>query len=336
MRLFPEVIANFATGCQGWEWHEDVLRLERMPKIMQPIYEEPEGAKVRMQCTSGVRLRFVSDTTRLHIELAFGVWARPIFKCDLFVDGKRVCETGVGPDEFTERWDGVIYENNHAKERVFDLWLPHTSQADVVEMQVDDDCFIEPAESLPVRWLMYGDSISQGMVSQLPTTSAFGIAALATNAEVFNLAIGGAKCDARLATTVPEGHFDLISIAYGANDFNGSYSLDGYAANTKALLENLLEKFPQTPILLITPLHWVASPSRVMRPEANDNGDTLDAFRDALKPLANINERITLIDGLTLVPKDEDMFVDNVHPNDKGFAIYGKLLAEHASKAIGL
>lgn len=329
MRLFPEVIANFATGCQGWEWHEDVWRPERMPKIMQPLYEKNEGAKVRMLCTAGVRLRFVSDTTRLHIEIAIGVSARTIFKCDLLVDGKRVSETGAGPDERVERWDGVIFENPQSKNRTFDLWLPHCAQADIVEMQVDDGCFIEPADALPVRWLMYGDSISQGMQATMPTRTAFGIAALANDAEVFNLAIGGAKADKELATTVPDGQFDIISIAYGTNDFNGGFPINEYRANTKALLEKILEKFPQTPILLITMLTWAS------RTEPNKNGVTFADYRSSIDSLADMSEQIHLIDGSTLIPDDEKMFVDCVHPNDAGFAIYGKLLSEHVSRVLG-
>lgn len=328
MRLLPEAIANFLTGTHGWEVVENTLRPQRMPAIMQPLYEPAEGSNVRMLCTAGVRLRFVSDTTRLNIAYTIGVSARANFKCDLFVDGKRVCETGTGPDARTPQWSGLIYENNHAKERTFDLWLPHVAQVDVAELVVDDDCFIEPAEPLPVRWLMYGDSITQGMDAKLPSQTAFCIAALANNAEVFNLGIGGAKAITELATTVPDGHFDIVSIAYGTNDFNQGWPVQDYYQNTLALVEKCLTQFPNAPILVITPLPWVD------KIEPNKNGEYFAAFRTILEPFAHMNERVILIDGLSLIPDDAAMFSDKVHPNAKGFAIYGKKLGEHVRDAL--
>lgn len=328
MRLFPEVIANFATGCQGWEWHEDYWRAERMPKIMQPLYVGQAVSNVRMQCTSCVRLRFVSDTTSLSIELAYGVRARELFKCELLVDGQRVHSEGFGPDATVERWQGVIFENPKAQMRTFDLWLSDKCQVDVVEMQLDDACVIEPAEPLPIRWLAYGDSITQGMVSTLPTRNAVGIAALANQAEVFNLAIGGAVLAPELALTVPDGQFDLISIAYGTNDYHRSVPIETYQANAKALLEKLIEKFPLTPILLITTLTMINDAQLAI------NNVTLAQYRDCLQPLASLSSKIRQIDGRTLIADDQSLFVDKVHPNDAGFAIYGKLLGEHVNKAV--
>jgi lysophospholipase L1-like esterase len=175
---------------------------------------------------------------------------------------------------------------------------------------------------------MYGDSITQGMVSRLPVTSAFGIAALATHAEIFNLGIGGAKLIPELATTIPQGHFDLVSIAYGSNDFNQGISAQQYQDNARDLVGALLEKLPQAPILLISTLTWAS------RTEPNSAGVQIEAFREALEPVVALSPRVRLVDGTALVPDDESMFVDKIHPNDQGFAIYGKLLARHAEAAL--
>lgn len=330
MRLFPEVLASFATSCDGWEWYEDAWRPHRMPAIMRPLYEQPPNAKVRMQCTTGVRLRFLSDTAQLWIQLRYGVSARPKFKGVLLVDGQTVDPAGYGPDEATPLWEGTIYQGpTDQRVRLFDIWLPHICQADVVEIQIDDDSVMEPAEPLPIRWLMYGDSITQGMVSSLPTTSAFGIASLACQAEVLNLGIGGAKNIPELAKTIPSGLYDLVSIAYGTNDFNQGKTLQEYEANTRALVTGLLEAMPGVPILLISALTWVGRTG-----EPNAIGIHLDQYRQVLEPLADLSPLVKLIDGTTLVPDDPSFFVDNVHPNDKGFAVYGQQLAKHAKEAL--
>lgn len=328
MQLSAQQMTPLALGYQNWLLHEGAWRPERMPKQMQPLYEVTNDARKRMLCTSGVRLRFDSDTTRLAIKLAYGIAVRAHFKFDLFVDGNRVKEVGFGPDNGDTVWEGVIFENTQKQKRTFDLWLPHVAQADVISMEVDDNSLVQPAAPLPVNWLIYGGSITQGMVSTLPTRHAYAIAALQHDAQIFNLAVGGAKCELSLASLVPEGNFDLVSIAYGTNDFIVGVSLQEYHDNTRALVEKCLRKFPEAVVLVITPTPWVG------RTEPNKNGQYLSDYRTALAPLAQLNKRVKVIDGMALVPDEEGMFVDMVHPNDEGFLHYGRVLGEHVKNAL--
>src|SRR5690606_9288786 len=106
MRLFPEVVSALAIGCDGWDWQDDAWRPHRMPAVMRPLYESAEGSRVRMLCTSSVRLRFVSETRTLGIQLRFGVAARQIFKGALVVDGRKPIP--FGPDQATSEWQGVV------------------------------------------------------------------------------------------------------------------------------------------------------------------------------------------------------------------------------------
>lgn len=336
MKLSVDEMATLAMGCQGWHEHEGTWRPERLPKVMQPLYQQPNSALTRMLCTSGVRLRFVSNTRKLCVELVYGVACRAVYKFDLLVDGQRVSRTGFGPDqqpnESSPRWEGVIYEqaaNEPATMRTFDLWLPHMAQVDVAKLEVDDDCVIEPAPKLPLRWLVYGGSITQGIQSTLPTTHAYARVAIAKNVQLFNVALGGAWCDKQLAHTVPQGEFDVVSIAYGTNDFMTNRTPQEYHDNTRALVEKLLAQCPNIKVLVITPTTWVG------RTEPNQNGHHLSDFRKALEPLSEISDQITVIHGTTVVPDDAKYFVDNVHPNDEGFVHYARVLEAWVDCVLG-
>lgn len=279
-----------------------------------------------MQCTSGVRVRFVSDTRRISIALRYGVEARTIYRGELIVDGNA--QGGFGPTERKEEWSGFIYEQANAARHTFDLWLPHMCQADVLSMEVDDGSVVEPAPKLPLRWLAYGDSITQGMTATLPTRTYVGRCALALNAEVNNLGIGGAILDPRLADGVPDGQYDLITIAYGTNDFSKGVTGEQLRERTRRLVTALRSKHPRAAIVLLTTLTWV----RENKPNAN--GATLDQFRRSIFGLETEFAGVHLVHGDTMIPEEDRWFVDKVHPNDEGFALYARNLLPHLLQAI--
>lgn len=335
MRLSVNRIAELAIGYQGWHEHEGAWRPERLPKAMQPHYQQPDSALARMLCTSGVRLRFVSNTRRLRAQMVFGVACRAVYKFDLLIDGQRVNtinDTGFGPDTFSPHWDGVLYEqgdNEPAVNRTFDLWLPHMVQMDVAALEVDDDCVIEPAPKLPLRWLVYGASITQGVQASLPTKHAFARVALERDVELSNVAMAGARCDPELTQSLPQGHFDLASISYGTNDFTTRRTPQEYHDNTRALAEKILAKWPNVKLFVISPTNWVG------RTEPNEDGRHLEEYRKALEPLALLSDNVTVIHGSTVVPDDAKYYVDNVHPNDEGYVHYARVLGEHVDRALG-
>ena len=62
-------------------------------------------------------------------------------------------------------------------------------------------------------------------------------------------------------------------------------------------------------------------------------GGTLLAFSSAIAEAARSFDRVSVIDGYTLVPHREDLFADGLHPNDEGFLHYALNLARHISPA---
>ncbi len=147
--------------------------------------------------------------------------------------------------------------------------------------------------------------------------------------KLHNLAVGGAKLEAELATSIPDTEADLISVAYGTNDCNVGRTLASYRENTKRLLEALQERWPGRPIVLITPLTWTRPP------EPNSEGLVMDDYRVAARETAAAFEDVHVAAGDELVDADDSLFVDKVHPNEAGFAQYAERLLPTLQAALG-
>ena len=325
MKISLDHLQQLALGCFGSTLENNAWHTLRLPEPLADYYRQAEGSRIRLECPSSVRLRLVTNATRLSLELKFGAAARPLFQGVVLVDG---IESSVfGPQEVQDDWQGVIFEQAEPVQRTLDIWLPHLCRTDITALEVNDGANIEAAPALPLRWLAYGDSITQGMTGTLPTRTHIARCALALEAEVFNLGIGGAKLDNVLGQNIPEGEFDLISIAYGTNDFNQNIPVETYIANARLLLTALRDK-TTAPIVLLTTLTWAS------RTQPNAAGLSLDDYRTALSELAGEFDNVHLVDGTSLIPDGEEYFVDNVHPNNAGFELYAKNLLPHLQQAL--
>jgi lysophospholipase L1-like esterase len=320
---------RFALGIAHWEIADGAWRAHRLPGAMEERYvaqDNNDAFRIRFSCTSCVRLRFVSDTRRLRLAVRYGFEARTIYRGVFRVNGT---ELAFGPAERTERWEGTIFEQPSAARQTFDLWFPHMCQADIAGIEMDDACVVEPTPASRLRWLAYGDSITQGMTATLPTRTVIGRCALVLDAAVQNVGVGGAVFDEWLADTVPGGSFDLVSIAYGTNDYHRSVPAERFQQNARRLLAALSGKHAGTPVVLLTPLTWI-------RPSAaRPDGPSLAAYRESLLALAAEFKQVRIVPGDRMIPEGEEWFVDGVHPNDPGFEVYAKNLLPHLKAALG-
>ncbi len=318
MQLTHQQLHAYALGLASSSTVENGWRPLRIPAGMVSLYERTEAFKTRMNCPAAVRIRFNSNTQSIKISLRFGARAREHFKSALIVDS--AAPMGFGPDEYAPTWSGEIFQQKHAVPRTFDIWLPHMAQTDILSLELTDGASLAPAPALNLRWLAYGDSITQGMTSKLPTETAIARTAIALHANVLNLGIGGADLDHELHQTIPPEAYDIVTIAYGTNDYAHNITPETYASRARLLIAGLAQKQPKPSIFLLTPLTWVGQTG------LNKAGHTLADMRRALAPIPDEFPQVTLIAGDALIPDDEKYFVDKVHPNAEGFALYADKL----------
>lgn len=301
----------------------DALQLSRLPGAMRSLHvrdNNPDAVRIRAECSSGIRLRCRTAATELELHLRFGDVPWPhcrSYRCVLAGPGGGVLRI-IGPEEPAAPMEWKETLDLQGTDGLVDLWFPHCARTDILAIRIDADATIEPAPP-PIggRWLVYGDSITQGMQASLPTLTHVGRVARALNLEVLNLGVGGAILAPELATTVPDWPWHIASIAYGTNDINRGVPPDTVADRAAALIESLLRIRPAAPIVLITVPPWLNPPAGQAH---------IQAYRDALTACGSRYPGVAVVNGATLIPADSAYFRDGVHPNDTGFAAYAARL----------
>lgn len=286
-------------------------------------YGAPLPRRRRALSTAGVRVAFRSDTTRLHLALRCGDGVEWVLrgKCDLFVDGRM--EAFFGPDrvDIGTRWEAVIWNAPEARMRDFVLWLPAMRQTQIEALSVDAGAKVEAIPLRPKQWLVLGDSITQGYVTAHPSEGYAARAAEALGMEHHNTAVGGGQADPALAGLARGIEADLITVAFGVNDYNTSLAPDTFARNVGELLAGLRSARPGARIVWIAPIPYVTRTHR-----RNNAGLLLSDYTRAIFDQAAQVERIEVVDGYSFLPDESAWFVDNCHPNEPGHAMYARSL----------
>lgn len=325
MLSFSQLDAS-VVGCDSTESSQGAWRAHRLPLKLRSVYDEPPRFAVRRDCPSSVRLRFITDSLHVNLTLRFGEEAHPLYQGAVVVDNGEPAP--FGPIKRVDDWKGTVLEKTDRTLHTIDIWLPHLCKTDVVSLELDDNSTFKPAPMLPLCWLAYGDSITQGFCASLPTQSAISRCALALNAEVRNLGVGGSSLCPQLADHLPGRSFDLISIAYGVNDFQTDVPLTSFRRNVHRLIDALHLAHPRCPIVLITPINFNSAD------RMNGLGLSIRDYRQALRDIAGKLDPLWVVDGETLVPGDPRMFEDWVHPNNAGFEQYARNLLPHFQRVL--
>jgi len=111
-----------------------------------------------------------------------------------------------------------------------------------------------------------------------------------------------------------------IIVGYGTNDWVLRASLAELEEVVEALLSRLLELYPTTEILLLSPL-WRSDwqTERAM--------GSFSQMSEAIKKVSKLFPLVTFIDCLSCIDHTEEVFADGfLHPNKKGFSLYAQAL----------
>ncbi|MEV3992440.1 GDSL-type esterase/lipase family protein [Streptomyces sp. NPDC049837] len=178
---------------------------------------------------------------------------------------------------------------------------------------------LSPAPPRP-RWLVHGDSITEGWLSTRPAHSWPAVAGRALGADTVNLGYAGsARGEPAIAEQLAALPAGLVTLAFGTNCWSGvPHSAPLLYETTRAFLTLVRRGHPDTPLLLLSPL---------LRPEAestaNALGATLAELRTAMEEA--VRDLIAAGDGqLALLPGRDLLgpghLADGLHPNDAGHA----------------
>ena len=160
------------------------------------------------------------------------------------------------------------------------------------------------------KLLCYGDSITQGYDALHPSQGYAVRLARYFDWELWNAGLSGYIFDAGLLDEKLPFQPDIVTVAFGTNDWNWAESKEEAVRNAERYFDKIMELYPGRPIFYFSPL-W-----------RGDTGVPTKAgeFRPFCLALLNAaKERgIETIDGYLAAPHKEDALADGIlHPNDE-------------------
>lgn len=276
----------------------------------------------RAKCSSTVMLELVTDSDYIALEHDWHMGMRYEWEdIDFFVDGVNTDYRLVE----NEGYRLIGFDIPKGKHDV-QIWFPWCDIISLEHVYVDEGAVVEQPPKKDLRILTFGDSITQGYIGHHPAFNYVGIMARSLNAECVNQAIGGYWFEgASLDPALSEYRPDLITVAYGTNDYSLKGSLEEFRAGVSGFVNRLEEIFPEVPVLGIIPIYRCDDR---LRPRIYTRSYTRDEAMDAIRAEYAKYKNITVLDD-TFFPHPKDYFApDGVHPNDLGFMVYGKAVTD--------
>ena len=275
----------------------------------QMVAYGPEGSGMRNNATgsTGVRLDFTTDSSTFAFKAASGN------RFELYINGKYVTQiTNATTQVFSTTLDTSNGENRVT------LFLPNGGIGAISMVQLDYGATCE-RQKFDRKFLIIGDSITQAWPTKIDSNGYGHLISMHYNADSIIYGVGGGIFNASILGSTPEFDPELITVAFGTNDWARSYSAATIENNMRAFLDKLKELYPDAKIIGITPL-W--------RKDAdNKKAITFDEARALIKSIYE-EYGIPCVDGEAMMGHDDKFFADDVHPNDEGHKEYAKNLIE--------
>ncbi|NIB39061.1 hypothetical protein HBA55_05655 [Pseudomaricurvus alkylphenolicus] len=269
----------------------------------------PDAVAEQSRFPAGVKIRFASDTSRLHLQ-ALGSTHSKGCGIDLLVDGIYWKTVHLRRGELV---DQCLFRDLPRQSRQFELYLPHQQEVDSLQIGVDEAGTVSPlqhAEAKPL--LLYGSSIAQGAGAQCSYLSYASIIGRELNRELFNFGFYGAgRAEPEVVACFAE-----CSAAAVILDLGKSYGTQPVGAY-RQMLSQIREAQPQVPILCVTPIF---SSREFYDPRF---AQLSDGIRSVVAEAASeMGDRVSVVDGLALLGRDDwrGLCNDGLHPNEMGFS----------------
>lgn len=296
--------------------------LDTLGNQMRPIARLATGVELQLKGT----IRVVEITARCRFDDGFGVtaeWFRGPHKQLPTVAFKPESRE---PQTFTFKPWGPLPETE-----VVRFVLPTHCELEILKVRVNADAVLEAdfapydyrqlPDALGKRWLVHGDSITQGANVSLPTMTWVDLVARRLGLAATNLGIGGhGKAEPAMAADIAaRTDFDILSLHIGTNAIWDK----GYPERLEGYLKTILAAHPTKPVILASPILRFEKPG--MPPAAL--ATCRQAMAEVAKRLAKDHPNLVFLPGEDLIRRPSSLNSDLVHIDDHGAIEYADNLA---------
>ena len=321
MKANFELIKEITSGAAVIRENNGFYEFFRMTDQQGDILKNINDFYMKSTATSGIKMDFITDAEALEFSGRFSEGStRKFAYFDIYVNGVLVAHPGTA--DHLQNPDFAVSLPLNGKDNRVTIYFPCIANAAIKSFELINAAKIEPVKKNR-KILCYGDSITQGYDAQYPSFAYANILADALDAEIFNKAIGAEVFNPPFADAPDEFMPDIISIAYGTNDWSKQVSAENIEKNATDFVTNLRKHYPDAPIIAILPI-W-----RKDMEESRLSGQLRDAIT-VLKKVYVQFDNITVVEGMPLVPHLPEFYADGyLHPNDTGFLLYGNNLVKN-------
>ncbi|MBQ8207580.1 MAG: SGNH/GDSL hydrolase family protein [Clostridia bacterium] len=340
MKFDLNMFKSCASGCARIAEDKEGFSFFRFSEAQEKYYEG-SGHYIKTFSTAGIRLEFKTDSKNLSMSVNVKPGSsRSFFAFDIFKDGNKLASlTNIPYEGITFKEDGLMPGNTKLPlghfeeifeigegEKVIKIYFPWSVTPIVRSIEIDDGASFRSI--VPERkMLIFGDSITHGYDAFYPSNSYASILADELSADARNKAIGGERFCPGLAKCKDDFDPEIITVAYGTNDWNG-LEREIFEEKCEGFFAELSKNYPKAKIFAITPIwrrDW----------EQEKPCGELQSVREFITGMGNKYPNVVPISGEGFVPENSKYFSDfRLHPNDDGFAFYAKALINEIKKHI--
>ena len=328
MKLSYGQICAVTQGAVRIAEENNAVRFFRFTEAEQQMYKaRREKSWSRSFATAGIRLEFDTDSTALSLAAEiYPSTSRRFFACSIFANGEKIGElAGVLPEDVQKLRVQKQFALEQGTKRI-SILLPWSVESRLLALELSDGAWFAPVKKTR-KLLAYGDSITQGYDAEKPEEAYIVQLANWLDAELVCKAIGGERFCPQLAQLCEVEKPDLITVAYGTNDWAVS-EREEFLSDSAEFFRILAKKFPDTPVVALAPI-WRADMYRQTKV------GNLTEVAPHYQSIAQTLENMTVVDCMDFVPHDTGCFHDlKLHPNDRGFQHYADAVIEKVHSAI--
>lgn len=294
---------------------ENGFQFFRMTEAQMKVYGSNRDLDGKAHAAAGVRFDFRTDAKKIVLECSRKLGSSRIFSyVDVTVNGVLVQHEGT--ENVHEEPDMTMEVELDGAWNTVSIYLPGLSRVFVKKLEIIGAERIEPVKRSRVMFC-FGDSITHGYDAVYSSLAYPNQLADALDAEMFNKAIGGETFNPDLLAEPDPVTPDLITVAYGTNDWSKCEEGE-LVANATAFFDRLTVLYPHAPVYVILPI-WRQDDDRI-----TPTGTFAEA-REIVRNIAGRHAQCRIIDGMKLVPHITSFFSDlRLHPNDLGFMFMAK------------
>ncbi len=265
--------------------------------------------------TAGIELDFMTDADEISfLYRTKEVWnwwkdSHPCF--DIYENGEfsEFVQTELANSE-----GRVVYHcHSGGKRKRITIYFPCNAE---VLFKVVNLGNVEPTPERKRKFLILGDSISQGLMGNSASFNYASQIKRFYDADMLNLSVGG-DCYDETALD-PDINFkptDII-VALGTNDVYFFKIHELITENMNKYLDRVKKLYGYSDITVISP-PWIT----------DSNAGAAEQYKENVRFSAEIANKCRVmgfryVSGESLIPHNERFFSDTAHPNDLGFSLY--------------